>query len=154
MLNTLFQFLAFARFNPSAPTVQSGQPAELQCDALGNLNVNIAGYGGTLAPQWADPLQLGYQGVAKNAAGKLGTIYGSNEASTGKVWLMVFDKATYAVQGDVPKFQIPLAAGQDRLWLLRQPRPFANGIVWGVSSTPGVYTPATTAVVWTNFEFT
>src|SRR5213594_2864635 len=135
MLNTIFQFLSFARFNTSPPSIQNGQPAELQCDGQGSLNVNIAGYGGTAASQWADASQLGYQGIAKNSAGKLGTIYGSNEASTGKVWLMIFDKATYPVQGDWPKFQLPLAAGEDKLWLMRQPRAFATGIAWGVSST-------------------
>jgi hypothetical protein len=152
MLATMFQFLGFARYNTTPPTTLNGQPTELQCDAQGNLNVNLAGYGGSAASLWFDG--MGFQGIAKNAPGKLGTVYASNEGSAGKVWLMIFDKPTNPANGDVPKVQLPLAAGEDKLWPFRQPRAFALGIVWGVSSTPGVYTALTTAQVWMNVEYT
>src|SRR5690349_20714494 len=109
MLNTIFQFLSFARYNLRPPTTQNGQPTELQCDGQGSLHVNIAGYGGTIPFQWVDA-GLGAQGLIKGGPGKVGTIYASNEAASGKVWLMIFDKATNATAGDAPKFQIPLPA--------------------------------------------
>ena len=150
MLNTMFEWLGHARYNATPPSTQTGQPVELQCDAQGNLSVNVAAYGSS---NWYDSSGLRAQGIIATAPARLASFHASNENRSAKMWLMLFNKASLPNTGDIPVYQIPMLAGWDFTMNLRAPRLFGAGISWGASSTAGSYTAAPSALFWLNVEY-
>lgn len=151
-LGTIFQFMAFARYNASAPTTSSAQPQELQCDINGNLLVNIAAQGGNTPTSWNDFAPSSYSGVIKNAGGKLFSLYAANVGASTR-YLMLFDAAALPANGAVPKIVIPLAVNDADLFPFVRPKSFTTGIVWGASSTATTLTIDATATIGVNAEY-
>lgn len=75
ILGTIFQWLGYAIYNVNPPAAVNGQPCPLQCDASGNLLVNVAaadggggGGGGAAYPVGSTDTTGGAVPVTLNAA--------------------------------------------------------------------------------------
>jgi hypothetical protein len=94
-------------------------------------------------------------GVFSDRAARLVSLRAFNPAAvvgqTTSLFLLVFDKGTDPVAGDIPMDGIPLPFSTPQfggLAALRlgETRAFVNGIAWGVSSTPFLFTPSSTPI--------
>ena len=95
-------------------------------------------------------------GVFSESAARLASLRAFNPAAapaaqTTSLFLLVFDRAATPVAGDVPMDGTPLPFstpqfGGVAVLPVGETRAFVNGIAWGVSSTPFLFTPSATPI--------
>jgi len=78
---------------------------------------------------------IGQGPVIKNSPGTIITIHASGLAmGQGHFWILIFNKTTAPVEGDVPAIAFPLSQVIDRDYL--GGLPMTTGISWAISDSP------------------
>jgi hypothetical protein len=145
-INTIFNFLAGGQYNSSPQTIGNGQTGPLQTDQYSRLLTvpapAIAGVstGTTLGASILAPSQ-----AVKTSPGSLYQLNGSNPSANGR-WIYVFDLVAVPANGTsptvVPQYVAPNASFFYDYRL--NPRVFATGIVWAISTSGTSFTLDTT----------
>ncbi|WP_394835829.1 hypothetical protein LVJ94_02735 [Pendulispora rubella] len=158
---SIFRWLGFGRHNTTPPSLVPGEVGELQLDPHGNLKVTVvaAGVGPPMglradspATSWSAPSGLAAHGTIREAPCLLYRVFGSNEGPA-KRWIMLFDATSLPADGALPSFAIPVVEGGSFAIDLQRTRPFASGLAWAASSTPGTLTIDPGACIWLNAEY-
>ncbi len=152
------QFARVGELDGTAPAGFNGGPNDglaPLCDRHGHLYVVQAVPGGAAlaAASYYDSGVLEGTGIILAAAGALVVVYGFN--NTGAVaYFQTFDQAGALAGGEVPVgVNLPVQpGGMFSVTLGPYGRDYANGIVFGFSSTPATYT-AVAAAGWVNAQY-
>lgn len=149
--DTVFKFLAMARYNAVLPSLTNGASADFQCDASGRLLVNA----GAINTTWADGGASVAERQVKASAGRLWQIFGRNTGGS-PLWIFIFNATARPANGSTAALFVPIrvAAGESFSVVLDRARAFSTGLYWGISSTDATFTYASggTFVVSAEYE--
>ena len=126
----------------TAPAVPDGAQAQIRAFVSEGVD------GIRLFPtRWVTQLSQA-SGVIATGQQRLASLH-AFQGGAGLVYLLLFDKAALPAGGDVPFDGMPLPAPAAAVpglvdLPMGETRGFVNGIAWGISSTPFVYTAAAT----------
>lgn len=153
------QFARVGELDGTAPAGFNGAPNDglaPLCDRHGHLYVVQAVPGGAalVAASYYDSAALETSAVILAAAGALVVIYGFNNTA-GVLYFQTFDQAGALAGAEIPVgVNLPVqAGGMFSVTLGPYGRDFANGIVFGFSTTPAVYTAAAAGAGWVNAQY-
>ena len=154
---TIFKWLAHARYNLTPSTAADNGVHELQCDSKGAVHVRVVGEGaepGTVgSSSWTRTTSAIDRLSVKTASGKLLHVEGCNSSGS-PFYIQVHDTPGTPTNGAIPvlSFAVP-ASGGVFSWDLPRGRSFTTGIHIIASTTMATLTIDASAAFFMAAEF-
>lgn len=156
VLDSVFKWLAHARYNVTTPTYSDGDQAELQTTSSGRLKVDAVLGADDGAKLWSLSGAATSERIVKASSGKLFRVLASNPGAS-VAYLFLYNSATRPTNGSTAAIVPPIAiaAGSDATVDLQiDPYDCTVGIYWGASSTHDDFTYDNTATLLVSVRYT